>query len=213
MFTGIIEVVGTLRDVRHERGGATLVVDAAFASGPLAVGESISVSGPCLTVERVVAGGFEAFASAETLKRTTLAHVRAGKAVNLERALRADGRFGGHIVSGHVDGVGRVRHVTSHGEAHELAVDAPAEVRPFLAAKGSIAIDGVSLTVNTVRGAEFAVMVIPHTWAHTTLGGLRPGDPVSLEADVIARYVAAMLPGRGGGLTEERLRELGWTDE
>ena len=131
-----------------------------------------------------------------------------------ERALRADGRLGGHLVTGHVDGVGRVRHVTARGEAHEIAVDAPAEVRPFLAAKGSISIDGVSLTVNTVRGAEFAVMVIPHTLAQTTLGRLRPGDEVSLEADVIARYVAAMLPGRGGGgLTEERLRELGWTDE
>ena len=214
MFTGIIEVVGTLHDLRHERGGATLVVDAAFPSGPLVVGESIAVSGPCLTVERVVTGGFEAFASAETLRRTTLAHLRAGRAVNLERALRADGRLGGHLVTGHVDGVGRVRHVTARGEAHEIAVDAPAEVRPFLAAKGSISIDGVSLTVNTVRGAEFAVMVIPHTLAQTTLGRLRPGDEVSLEADVIARYVAAMLPGRGGGgLTEERLRELGWTDE
>jgi riboflavin synthase len=212
VFTGIVETIGRVREARAERGGVTLLVEAAFASGPLVVGESVATAGPCLTVERVVPGGFEAFASAETLAKTTLGRLKPGDRVNLERALRADGRLGGHIVSGHVDGVGRVRRVVASGSAAAMTIAAPDEVRPFLAAKGSVAIDGVSLTVNAVAGAEFTVMLVPHTRSVTTLAGLRPGDEVNVEADVIARYVAALLGrgGSGGGrLHAQRLAELG----
>ncbi len=200
MFTGIIETVGTLTDARPERGGLRLVVRAMFQSGPLAPGESVAVSGPCLTVEHATPDSFEAFASSETLARTTLAHARAGRAVNLERALAVGARLGGHFVSGHVDGVGRVRRVAPDGESRRLTVLVPPEVRPLLAIKGSVAVDGVSLTVVEVRGAEFSVMLVPHTLRHTTLLSLRPGDEVNVEADLIARYVAATLRGRGIGV-------------
>lgn len=199
MFTGIIETVGTLKDIRPERGGLRLAVRAAFASGPLTPGESVAVSGPCLTVERVTPDGFETFASSETLARTTLSRARAGRAVNLERALAAGARLGGHLVSGHVDGVGRVRRVAPDGEARRMVILAPAEVRPLLAVKGSVAVDGVSLTVVEVRGAEFSVILVPHTLENTTLLALRPGDEVNVEADLIARYVAATLRGRALG--------------
>ncbi len=199
MFTGLIETVGTIRDVRSEGGGLRLVIRASFASGPLRVGESIAVSGPCLTVERVLPDGFETFASSETLAHTTLARARAGRAVNLERALLAGSRLGGHFVSGHVDGVGRVRRVAPDGEARRVVILAPPEVRPLLARKGSVAVDGVSLTVAEVRGAEFSVVLVPHTLGATTLSSLRPGEEVNVEADILARYVLATLCARGVG--------------
>jgi len=215
MFTGIIEALGTLREVRRERGGLALVVDATLPGEPLAVGESVAVSGPCLTVERVVTGGFTVFASSETVARTTLSRARAGQAVNLERALKVGGRLGGHFVSGHVDGIGRVRRVAPSGEAREVTITAPEAILPFLVEKGSVAIDGISLTVNDVRGTDFTVMIIPHTLGATTLVQAAPGDDVNLEADVIARYVHAMASGREGGvrgsLSETALRSLGWT--
>lgn len=216
MFTGIIEALGTLRDVRRERGGLSLTVEAALPGEPLVVGESIAVSGPCLTVERVVPGGFTVFASSETVAKTTLARARPGVAVNVERALKVGGRLGGHFVSGHVDGVGKVRRIAPSGEAREVTVTAPDAVAAFLAAKGSVAIDGISLTVNEVRGADFTVMIIPHTLGATTLATASPGDDVNLEADLIARYVQ-VLASRGGGvrgnLSEEALRSLGWGGE
>jgi riboflavin synthase len=213
MFTGIVETVGTVAAVRRERGGATIPIRAALPSGPFAVGESIAVSGPCLTVERVVPGGFECFASAETLARTTLSRLASGSRVNLERALAVGGRLGGHLVSGHVDGVGRLRRASASGSARELWFDAPGDLGPFLAPKGSVAIDGVSLTVNRVSLPEFSVMIVPHTLSATTLADLAPGAEVNLEADVVARYVASILAARGGGLTGEKLRALGWLDE
>jgi riboflavin synthase len=215
MFTGIIEALGILREARRERGGLSLSVDAVLPGEPLVLGESIAVSGPCLTVERVLPGGFTVFASSETVARTTLSRARAGLPVNCERALRVGGRLGGHFVSGHVDGVGRIRRVAPSGEAREITITAPDSVVPFLAPKGSIAVDGISLTVNEVRGADFTVMIIPHTLASTTLVDSGPGVDVNLEADVIARYVQIMATGRGGGvrgaLSEEALRSLGWS--
>jgi len=193
MFTGIIETSGTLRSVRRERGGATLVIDAAFDSGALVLGESISVEGPCLTVERVLGAGFEAFASSETLDRTTLGRLRSGQKVNLERAMKADGRFGGHIVTGHVDAVGTVRQNKAFGDAREVTIEAGREVLAFLAEKGSVTVNGVSLTVNGVTGKGFTLMLIPHTLAGTALDGLSPGNPVNLEVDVLARYVHSFL--------------------
>ncbi len=209
MFTGIIECTGAVADIRPRGGGLELTIRAAFGHEPLHVGESIAVSGPCLTVERVVDGGFAVFASPETVRLTTISALRRGDKVNLERAMRADGRFGGHIVTGHIDGVGRLTSATPRGDATELRFDAAPGVARFMAAKGSIAIDGVSLTLNDVSGGVFTVMVIPHTLASTTLGALRAGAVVNLEADIIARYVSS-LAGRTGGITEESLREMGW---
>jgi riboflavin synthase len=214
MFTGIIEVIGVVKDLRRERGGMSISLEAKLSGEPLSIGESVAVSGPCLTVERVIAGGFTVFASSETVLRTTLGKARAGNRVNLERALQLGGRLGGHIVSGHVDGVGRIRHISPSGEAREVTVTAPDALLPFLVAKGSVSIDGISLTVNEVRGAEFTVMIIPHTLGATTLVEARPGDEVNLEADLIARYVQALVPGRGGvrgSLSDETLRSLGWS--
>jgi riboflavin synthase len=212
MFTGIIETVGTIRDIRGDRGGRTLHVEAALPGEPLVLGESIAVSGPCLTVEEILPRGFRVFASAETLSRTTLGSVRSGTRVNLERAMRADGRLGGHIVAGHVDGIGRVRSVSSSGEAREVTIEAPPEVLPFLAAKGSVSVDGVSLTVNAVTGDAFRLVVIPHTLAATTLAGIATGTDVNLEADVVARYVARLLESRGEtpGPLAARLRDMGY---
>lgn len=217
MFTGIIEALGTLEEVRRDRGGLSLSIRGTLPGEPLVVGESIAVSGPCLTVERVLPGGFTVFASSETVLRTTLGQARPGRQANLERALRVGGRLGGHFVSGHVDGIGRIRRIAASGDAREVTVEAAPEVRPFLAPKGSIAIDGISLTVNDVRGDDFTVMIIPHTLAATTLVAAGPGEPVNLEADLIARYVQALATGgRGGvrgGLSEASLRALGWTGE
>ncbi|HOU53135.1 MAG TPA: riboflavin synthase [Myxococcota bacterium] len=207
MFTGIIQVLGVIQEVRPARGGALLEVQGTLPGEPLALGESIAVSGPCLTVQAVRGGGFAVFASEETLRRTTLQSARAGRPVNLERALRLGDRLGGHLVTGHVDGIGRLQQATPVGEARQLAFRMPPDLRPLIAQKGSIAVDGVSLTVNEVRGDRFTVMVIPHTLAATTLGHLRVGDEVNLEADPLARYVHATLAGSGGE-TPSRLEAL-----
>ncbi len=215
MFTGIIEALGILREVRRERGGLSLSVDVRLPGEPLVIGESVAVSGPCLTVERVLPDGFTVFASSETVARTTLSKARAGLPVNCERALQVGGRLGGHFVSGHIDGVGRIRRVAPSGEAREITITAPDALLPFLVAKGSVAVDGISLTVNEVRGADFTVMIIPHTLSATTLVDGGPGDDVNLEADLIARYVQMLATGRKDGvrgtLSEEALRSLGWS--
>jgi riboflavin synthase len=201
MFTGLVETMGTLR----RRGGgpvARAVVEARFG-GPLVLGESIAVNGVCLTVDRILEASFEVDMSEETLARTTLGDLPLGSRVHLERATPAGGRLGGHIVAGHVDGVGRVAERSPRGDAVRLAVKAPADLAPFLASKGSVAVDGVSLTLNAVAGgpgdaeALFEVMLVPHTLAATSLGERRPGDRVNIEVDVLARYVARWLEFRG----------------
>jgi riboflavin synthase len=201
MFTGLVEILGTLRR-RTGSPVARALVEARFSS-PLVLGESIDVNGACLTVDRITDGGFEVDMSEETLQRTTLGEVPLGARLHLERATPAGGRLGGHIVAGHVDGVGRVQERSPSGEAVRLTVRAPADLAPFLAPKGSITVDGVSLTLNAVRGApgdsevSFEVMLVPHTLASTFLGDLRPGDRVNVEVDVLARYVARWLEFKG----------------
>jgi riboflavin synthase len=196
MFTGLIEKVGIFR---RRSGGETPRALIEASLGPLALGESINVSGACLTVDRITPGGFECDLSAETVERTTLGALPEGARVHLERATPLGGRMGGHMVLGHVDGIGRVTNRTPAGAAVRLGVLAPAELAGFLAAKGSIAIDGVSLTVNEVGPrlgpAAFEVMLVPHTLGRTFLGELRPGAAVNLEVDVLARYVARQLEG------------------
>lgn len=191
MFTGIITAIGSVERVVHSAASMTLEVACSYAS--LEPGESIAVNGVCLTVVEARGGVFLTNLSAETLGCSTLDALRAGTNVNLERALSVGDRFGGHIVSGHVDGVGRVSSIEPVDEAQRWRFEASPEVHRFVAVKGSIAIDGVSLTVNAIEASTFEVMLVPFTLSHTTLGRLRPGDPVNLEADVLARYVVRAL--------------------
>jgi len=195
MFTGLVELKGTL--VRRERRGPgfRLALQAAF--GPLVLGESISVSGACLTVVAMDSAGFEADVSLETAARTTLGALALGSSVNLERSLKVGDRLGGHLVSGHVDAVAELGRVGLAGEARHLTVAYPRELARFIARKGSVTLDGVSLTVNEVSADTLEVMVIPHTLAVTTLGELKPGAPLNLEVDMMARYAVRFLETRG----------------
>ena len=197
MFTGIIQAVGSLRGVERRGASAWLTVGCPFAR--LELGESVAVDGVCLTVVRAVDGGFTADASAETLARTTLGERGVGARVNLERALALGDRLGGHIVAGHVDGVGELVRRERVESAERVVLRAPPAVLRYVAEKGSVAIDGVSLTVNAVAGETFEVMLVPFTQGATTLSDRRAGDRVNLEADVIARYVARALTWERGG--------------
>lgn len=202
MFTGIVEAVGTVSEIAPAPAGGRLVVAHPIAVR-LEVGESVSVNGCCVTVTERSGDRFAADLMGETLDRTTLGRLEAGAPVNLERALAADGRLGGHLVQGHVDGVGTVDSVTPHEAWTVLAVAAEARLAPYLVEKGSIAIDGTSLTVMGV-GAEradrvvFEVGLIPHTLEVTVLGVRRPGDAVNLETDVIAKYVERLVTAGAG---------------
>ena len=193
MFTGIITGLG--RVIAAERGGDTLRLR--LGAGDLdlsdaAVGESIAVNGVCLTVVFLRYGEFDVDVSAETLARTSLGGFEAGTPVNLERALRLSDRLGGHMMTGHVDGLGEVVDCSRRGDCMALQIRAPATVLPCIAEKGSIAVDGVSLTVNRVEGEVFACHIIPHTLKSTVLGDYRPGVQVNLEADLVARYLARL---------------------
>jgi riboflavin synthase len=215
MFTGLIADLGVVLAIERDGDGATLRVRTALA-GELAVGDSIAVNGVCLTATRVrtgadmavnadagaeaVAGGslseLEAQAIRETLERSTLGALAPGDPVNLELALRADGRLGGHIVQGHVDGVGSVTEVHEEGFSRVVAIEAPAALLPYVVEKGSIAIDGVSLTVSALRDGGFEVSLIPETLERTTLGRAAVGERVNLEADILAKHVERLLDAR-----------------
>jgi riboflavin synthase len=195
MFTGIIAAVGRVRAAKPARGGGRrLTIDAGSLDlKDVAVGDSIAVNGACLTVVACTPLGFEVDVSRATLACTT--GLAAGKSVNLEKAMRLSDRLGGHLVSGHVDGVGTVKRFAPAGGNRVMAVKAPAPLAKYIARKGSITVNGVSLTVNEVKGAEFAVNLIPHTIAETNLGELRAGGKVNLEVDLLARY-AERLKGK-----------------
>lgn len=212
MFTGIVEEVGELRSLRVGERSAVLDVTAAVVTHELAVGDSVLTDGVCLTVTSLRTGGFTADVMPETVRRTTLADRRPGDRLNLERALTLRSRLGGHLVSGHIDGVGQVVSVTPEGNALVVALEAPAVVSDVSVAQGSVAVDGVSLTIVAVEGRRLTVSLIPHTAAATTLSRLAPGVRVNLEADLIAKYVYAFVAGRKpeGGLTWERLAEAGF---
>lgn len=196
MFTGLVTAVGTVRSAQSADGGRTLVIRAPFRG--VALGESVAVDGACLTVARRLRGAFEVHVVATSLERTIFGAVRAGRRVNLERALRAGDRLGGHLVQGHVDGVGTVRRVGQREDALLMDIAVPAAVARVTVPLGSIAVDGVSLTVNAVRGRNVVqVSLIPYTLQHTTLGDRRVGDRVHLEGDTIGKYVAAWMSRRG----------------
>jgi riboflavin synthase len=188
MFTGIVAAVGRITRTEPTSGGQRLVIDAGgLDMGDVAVGDSIAVSGVCLTAVSTSAAGFEADVSRETLRVTT--GLAGPGEVNLEKSLRLADRLGGHLVSGHVDGVGEVLRFEALGDNRLLAIRAPADIARYIARKGSITVQGVSLTVNAVAGSEFEINLIPHTVAVTTLRGLAPGSRVNLEVDMMARYV------------------------
>ncbi|MFC0632567.1 riboflavin synthase [Brevundimonas balnearis] len=190
MFTGIITDVGRVRRVAATERDRRYEVETAWDVSGIDMGASISHAGCCLTVVEKGDGWFAVEVSNETLSRTTLGDWTEGRPVNLERAARLGDELGGHIVSGHVDGLGVVRAITPEGGSHRVEIEAPEPLHRYIAAKGSITVDGVSLTVNTVDGRLFGVNIIPHTWEVTTLGRLKVGDRVNLEIDMLARYLA-----------------------
>ena len=226
MFTGIIEEIGTVRSIRGGGSGVVLDIEASRVLEGTATGDSIAVNGVCLTVTPG-SGHFTADAMPETLRRTSLGSLRPGSKVNLERAMACGGRFGGHLVSGHVDACGRVADLVQDGIALVMRVSVPSDVLRYVARKGSVTLDGVSLTVASVSDADssFTVSLIPHTMASTTLHLLKPGSPVNVEVDMLARYVERLLASSGdavpasaqvdsgsagGGITEEFLKKYGF---
>jgi riboflavin synthase len=198
MFTGIIQALGRVRSVSERGGDRRLCIDAPeIDPARLALGDSVAVAGVCLTVVERLAGGFAADVSRETLALTTVAQWRSGQALNLEPALRAGDPMGGHLVSGHVDGLAQLVSSRAEARSQRLCWRATPELLRFIATKGSVALDGVSLTVNEVSAAEFAVNLIPYTLQVTTLGQLAVGGQVNLEIDPIARYTARLLESGG----------------
>lgn len=195
MFTGLIEEIGVV----SRRSGFDLAIMATTVLDGLNLGDSVAVNGVCLTVSATTDSGFVVDTSPETLARTTLARMRPGDAVNLERAMQAGGRFGGHFVLGHIDGVGRVAAIQDQGKFSLWRFQAPSEVAAYLAPKGSVAIDGVSLTIVNPKGDEFEAAIIPETLKRTTLGAKRPGDAINLEADIIGKHIYHYMRNMTGG--------------
>jgi riboflavin synthase len=193
MFTGIIRERGRVTDIQGDGGARHLRIEAPATAARLAVGDSVSVDGCCLTATDVTDGRFSVTAVPESTSRTTLGALATGDEVNLETATRAGEPLGGHYVQGHVDGVGRVESVDPEDEGSRVRIAAPAELLRYCVEKGSIAVDGVSLTISGLDDGAFEVALVPHTLEQTTLGGVRPGDDVNLEIDVLAKYVEKLI--------------------
>jgi riboflavin synthase len=212
MFTGLVEAMGRVANIEHKGPDARLRIDiAGLGFDDVAEGDSIAVNGVCLTAVAATAGVFEADVSAETLSLTTLSGLGPGTPVNLERSLTPESRMGGHFVTGHVDGVAECLEREPQGESIRFVFELPRALPRYVARKGSIAVDGVSLTVNTVKGTRFEVNIVPHTLEVTTLDACREGTRVNIEVDLIARYLERLM-GLGGdpaaeGLAPERLAD------
>lgn len=215
MFTGIVEGIGTVTAFSRRGSGAVAEIDAGPLAAGFRLGDSLAVDGACLTVTRLAGSRLSADLSAETLRRTTLGGLRPGSRVNLERPLRPADRLGGHLVTGHIDGVGRVEARTPAGSGELWRFRYPPALASLLAEKGSVAVDGISLTIAALGPATFEAALIPHTIRETALHAKRPGAAVNLEADLIGKYVARLArpegrPAAGGGLTLELLQEHGF---
>jgi riboflavin synthase len=215
MFTGIIQAVGKVAALQPSNGDLRLRIQTGtLPLANVAMGDSIATSGVCLTVVGLPGDGFWADVSRETIAFTTISQWQQGAPVNLEKALLPTSHLGGHIVSGHVDGIGEILERHDDARSIRLTVRAPAELAKYIAHKGSICVDGISLTVNAVRGADFELNIIPHTAQVTTIGHYRPGSRVNLEVDVIARYLERLLQGDqaavAGGITQGFLAEHGF---
>jgi riboflavin synthase len=213
MFTGIIAATGTIASIRDSGGDWRIrVQSAALDFSDVATGDSIAVSGVCLTALDITKDGFDADVSRETLACTTMQQLRSGARVNLEKALTPQSHLGGHIVSGHVDGIGELVSRKPDARSERLVFRVPQELARYIAHKGSVCIDGVSLTVNEVSGNEFGVNIIPHTAERTTLNEYTPGCKVNIEVDVISRYLERLLEGREAttGLTLDKLAKAGF---
>ncbi len=199
MFTGIIEEMGVVKEVTKTRQGSSVSILAQTVLEGLKVGDSVTVNGACLTVVAFARTEMKADLSPETAKVTTLGSLKAGDPVNLERAMRLGDRLGGHLVTGHVDAIGTIRARVQEGDALQLTIEAPREVLRYCVPKGSVTVDGISLTLNEVTDRGFRVTIIPHTAKVTTLGIKQAGDAVNLEADLIGKFVERLFPGRESG--------------
>lgn len=193
MFTGIIEEVGVIRSIKKGAQSAIITIEAKTVMEDIHLGDSIAMNGVCLTVTSFDSNSYNVDVMHETLRRTNLGELKSGSRVNLERAMAADGRFGGHIVAGHADGTGVITSMTKDDNAIWITISADTSILKYIVEKGSITIDGISLTVAAVDASSFAVSVIPHTGAHTTLLDKRPGATVNLETDIIGKYVEKLL--------------------
>lgn len=205
MFTGIIEEIGTIRGIQHGSQSAVLSIQCKNVLEGTHIGDSIAVNGVCLTVTELGKDGYCADVMAETLRRSSLGALTVGSRVNLERAMAADGRFGGHIVAGHIDGTGKIEAIQRDETAVWYRISAEPEVLRYIVEKGSITIDGISLTVASVTEKEFQVSIIPHTQANTILADRVVGDLVNLETDIIGKYVEKLLTGPKNGKKESKL--------
>ena len=194
MFTGIISAIGRIDDIQKP-GDWRLKITTPWDCAKIDLGASIACSGVCLTVIERDADWFAVEVSAESLSRTTIGTWQAGTQINLERALRLGDELGGHIVSGHVDGLAIIDQITRSGDSHELEISVPEALSKFIAEKGSVSLDGISLTVNAIAGSRFGVNIIDHTWGHTTLGHATIGQHLNLEIDMLARYVSRLIRG------------------
>ena len=193
MFTGIIEEVGEIQSIKKGANSAVITIKASTVLGDLHLGDSVALNGVCLTAVSIGKNNYSVDVMHETLRRTNLGELKSGSKVNLERAMAANGRFGGHIVAGHVDGTGQITEKKRDDNAVWIRVEAPPEVRRYVVEKGSVTIDGISLTVAAVTAHDFSVSVIPHTAEVTTLGSKKEGDIVNLETDIIGKYVEKLL--------------------
>jgi len=211
VFTGIIKAQGRIAAIEKRGGDVRLRVTADGLPWPdYAVGDSIAVNGVCLTAVRLLEDGFDTDVSVETLDVTTLKHLEVGDSVNLEPALRVGDALGGHLVSGHVDGIGRMTARSDDARSIRMTFELPAELARYVARKGSICVDGVSLTINEVSGNTFGLNIIPHTAEMTTMGNYEVGTAVNIEVDLLARYIERMLGNDAGGLSIDFLREHGY---
>ncbi|MCB2192037.1 MAG: riboflavin synthase [Deltaproteobacteria bacterium] len=216
MFTGLVEGLGRVGRITPQGPDNVLSISAPWSASETVLGESIAVNGACLTVTRITSDGFTVDASAETLSRTTLGRLRPGEVVNLERAMQLGDRLGGHLVSGHVDCVGHLLKLEQVGGSTRIEVGIPAEHLRYVVEKGSVALNGISLTVNSVGPESFGLNIIPHTMDATTLHLAKQGDSVNIETDLIGKYVARLLnrdenePGPPKGLSASDLKRMGW---